>query len=246
MKKTLLNTLIDQKVLLSFAREKNYNVDSDFEMIVKNIKKQYNFNSDEELKQAIAAQGIEYERWKEFTKDEQMIHRYIYEMIGSKINIDNAAIMEYYKKNIKQYTVPMKFKLNCILLNKSGTTPEAIEEKKNTILNELKTTPFADVAKKYTELPSGDILLGEFKEGELNKNLEKAALELSLNSFSGWVETDTSWYILQLIERSESQLIEYQKVRNDIEERLREEEQAKKIDGFIQELKKDSHIKIYE
>ena len=88
--------------------------------------------------------------------------------------------------------------------------------------------------------------MGEFKEGELNKNLEKAALELSLNSFSGWVETDTSWYILQLIERSESQLIEYQKVRNDIEERLREEEQAKKIDGFIQELKKDSHIKIYE
>jgi parvulin-like peptidyl-prolyl isomerase len=65
LKKDLLNKYIEQKLLKSKIKEKNYNVDSDVEMIIQDIKKQYNFASDEDLKNALKQEGIEFSAWKE-------------------------------------------------------------------------------------------------------------------------------------------------------------------------------------
>jgi peptidyl-prolyl cis-trans isomerase SurA len=247
MKKGLLDRLIEQAVLTSFAKEKNYNVDGDLELMIKDTKKQYNFNSDEELKSAMAAQGIKFEDWKEEVKITLMQRNYIGEMIRSKIKIDSSAIMEYYKANIKTFTLPSKVTLNCIFINKSNyIAPKAIQEKKDAIDAELLKSNFADTAKKYTDLPGGEILLGEFKQGELEPLLEKAAMELKKDAHSGWIETNTGWYIIQLVNRADSQLVDYGTVRNEIENILIEKEQGKLIQGFLDDLKKDSHIKIYE
>jgi foldase protein PrsA len=115
-----------------------------------------------------------------------------------------------------------------------------------TIDEEMKTSSFEEVAKANSELPGGEILLGEFKQGELDSTLEEAALKLKKDEVSGWIETDTGWYILQLVKREDPQLVEYKNVRADIENKLRMEEQNKKLDEYIEELKKESYIKIYK
>jgi peptidyl-prolyl cis-trans isomerase SurA len=247
MKKTLLERLIEQKLILSYALEKNYEVDGEVELIIKDVKKQNNLNTDEELRRALASQGISLEEWKKQLKENRIQGRFISEMIGSKINIDTAAIMEYYKKNIKDYTLPLKVTLNCIFLDKANYLGERLlKEKMAAVDGEIKTSSFAEAAKKYTELPGGEILLGEFKQGELDSTLEQAALKLKKEEISGWVETDTGWYILQLVKREEPQLVEYKNVRAEIENKLRMEEQNKKLDEYIEELKKESYIKIYK
>jgi peptidyl-prolyl cis-trans isomerase SurA len=248
MKKNLLDRLIEEKILLSYAKEKNYDVDGEVELFIKDIKKQNNIATDEELRQALASQGMDYEEWKTQLKENRLQNRFIMETVGSKIKIDNSAIMAYYKENIKDYTLPPKFKLNCIYLDKNVYVGNdaALTEKKNTIETQLKTSPFEETAKKYTELPGGDILLGEFKQGELDPALEKAALEMKKDDISGWLETENGWYILQLVEKTESQLVEYKEVRNEIEYTLRMKEQDKKVGEYMKELKKDSHIEIIE
>ncbi|NIM15380.1 MAG: hypothetical protein GTO45_25665 [Candidatus Aminicenantes bacterium] len=247
MKKTLLERLIEQKLILSYAKEKNYDVDGEVELLIKDVKKQNNLNTDEELRRALASQGINFEEWKKQIKENRIQGRFISEMIGPKINIDSSAIMEYYKKNIKDYTLPLKLTLNCIFLDKANYLGERLlKEKMATIDGEMKASSFEEVAKKYTELPGGEILLGEFKQGELDSALEEAALKLKKEEISGWVETDNGWYILQLIKRVEPQLVEYKNVRAEIENKLRMEEQNKKLDEYIEELKRESYIKIYE
>jgi peptidyl-prolyl cis-trans isomerase SurA len=88
--------------------------------------------------------------------------------------------------------------------------------------------------------------LGEFKQGELDPSLEKAAIDLKQGEHSGWIETNNGWYILQVVKRTEPQAMEYKTVRDEIENILVEEEQNKELKDYMQELKKDSHIQIYE
>jgi parvulin-like peptidyl-prolyl isomerase len=248
MKKNLLERLIEQKLILSYAKDKDYDVDNEVELIIKDLKKQNNINSDEELKAAIAAQGMDYEAWKNQIKDSRIQQKYVYDEIGSKIKIDNSAIMDYYKKNIKDYTIPPKITLNCIFLSKQNyLDPKALEEKKEAINEQLKKKPFEEVAKTYSELPGSEnnYFLGEFKKGELDSRIEAAALPLKKGEYSGWIETDTGWYIVQLINLTESQLVEYKSVRENIENKLKQAEQEKRLKAYIEQLKKESYIKIY-
>jgi hypothetical protein len=239
--------LIEQKVILSFARDKNYDVDSRVEMIIKNIKEQNNITSDEELKKAIASQGGDYDQWKAQLKESSIQRQFIYEQIGSKIKIDNAEIMAHYKEHIKDYTNPAVFNLNCIFLNKENYTDiQKLNKKQDAIDQALKGQDFNEVAKTHTELPGSEISLGEFKTGELDPKLETAAGKLKQGEYSGWIETDTGYYIIKLVKYTEPQLVEYKKVRNNIEDTLRNKIQEGMLKDYLEKLKKESYIKIYE
>ena len=121
MKKGLINSLIEQKLILSKAKEKNYDVDQRVEIYIKEIMKRNNISTEEELKQALISQGMDFTEWKKQLKNMQIQQRLIYEEIGSKIIVDNSAIMAYYRQNKQKYTKPTEISLNCIFLNKENT-----------------------------------------------------------------------------------------------------------------------------
>jgi len=249
MKKNLLNRLIEQKLILSYAKDEDYDTDGILELIIKDIKKQNNINSDEELIAALASQGLDYEEWKKQLKETQIQQQFIREKIGSKIKIDSSSIMDYYKKNIDAYTVPAKYSLNCIFLNKENyLAPSALKEKMKTIDTELQTNSFEETAKKYSELPGeeNNYFLGEFKKGELDAKIEEVSFQLKKGEHSGWIETENGFYITRLIKYTESKLVEYKLVREEIENKLKLDEQDKLLKEYIEQLKKESHIKIFE
>jgi peptidyl-prolyl cis-trans isomerase SurA len=244
-KKELLNKFIEQKLLLSKIKEKNYNVDSDVETIIQEIRKQNNMATEDDLKNALQAEGIEFGAWKDQWKERRKQERLVWDEVGSKIKIDNPQIMEYYRKNTGQFTLPAEFTLNCIYLKKNeiGAKPQ---EKMDLVTAELKPGLFEEIAKKHSELPdaANSIVLGKFKKGEMDKNLEAAALKLKKGEYSGWVETDNGWYIIQLADFSEEKVREVKDVREDIIQKLREDQQQVKLKDYIAQLKKESYIKI--
>ncbi|HUU05876.1 MAG TPA: peptidylprolyl isomerase [Patescibacteria group bacterium] len=244
-KKELLEKFIEQKLLLSKIREKNYDVDSDVELIIQEIRKQNNITSEEDLKSALQAEGIDFGAWKDQWKERRKQERLVWDEVGSKIKIDNPQIMEYYRKNAEQFTVPAEITLNCIYLKKSedGAKPQ---EKMDLIAAELKPGLFEEVAKKHSELPAAanSIALGKFKKGELDRNLEETALKLKKDEYSGWIETDNGWYIIQLADFSDAKVREVKDVREDIIQKLREEQQQVKLKDYIGQLRKESYVNI--
>ncbi len=247
MKKNLLNMLIEQKVLQSKVKEKNYNVDADVELILQEIKKQNNMSSDDDLKRALKNEGIAFNEFKEQQKERRKQQRLIWDEIGSKIKIDNSQIMDFYRKNQGKYTIPEEISLNCIYLKNEGDS-ETLKKKREQISAELKTGRFEDIAKKYSELSgTGDsMFLGKFKKGELNQNLEMEAQKLKKGEQSPWIETDKGWYVIQLKERMEAKLMEYKDVRDEITEAIRQEIEQGKMKDYVDQLKKESYIKIYK
>lgn len=244
-KKEILDKFIEQKLLLSKIKEKNFNVDADVETIIQEIKKQNNLASDDDLKNALAQEGIEFGAWKDQLKERRKQERLVWDEVGSKIKIDNPQIMEYYRKNTEQFTVPAEITLNCIYLKKNdnGTKPQ---EKLDLITAELKPGLFAETAKKHSEMPgaANNIVLGKFKKGELDKNLEEAALKLKKGEYSGWIETGNGWYIIQLADFTDAKVREVKDVREDIIQKLREDQQQVKLKDYVAQLKKESYIKI--
>lgn len=245
LKKNLLNRFIEQKLLLSKIKEKNYDVEADVEAIIQEIKKQNNIASDDDLKSALAREGLEFSAWKDMLREQRRQQRLLSDEVGAKIKIDNPQIMEYYRKNEAQFTLPAELTLNCIYL-KRGENGAKPQEKMDRVLAELQAGNFVDVAKKHSELPGAEesVALGKFKAGELDKALEDVALKLKKDEHSGWIETENGWYILQLAEFIPQRLRELKDVREDIIMTLRMAEQQVKIQEYIEQLKKESYIKI--
>jgi len=244
-RKELLNRFIEQKLLLSRIKEKNYDVDSDVEAIVQEIRKQNNIASEEELIAALQSEGIDFGAWKNQLRERRKQERLVWEEVGSKIKIDNPQIMEHYRKYQEQFTVPAEITLNCIYLKKNddGAMPQ---EKMDLIAAELKPGLFEETAKKHSELPdaANTIVLGQFKKGELDKNLEEVALKLKKDEYSGWIETDNGWYIIQLANFTDARVREVKDVREDIIQKLREDQQQVMLKDYMAQLKKESYINI--
>ncbi len=248
MKSTLLNQLIEHKLILSKAKEKNYDVENEIKMIIEEIKKQNNLKTDEDLRRALQSEGITMEEFKKQQKIVRMQQRMIYEEITSNIKIDSPEIMEYYKKNLADYTKPMEISLNCIFLKKEYYFDKnALMKKRNEISAKLNTADFKAIAETYSELEGVEnkIFLGNFKQGELDENIEKAAVKLKINEHSPWIETENGWYIIQLIDKKEPELVSYEEVREKIKNNLIQEKQEVELQIFIEKLKKESYIKIY-
>jgi len=245
LRRNLLDKFIEQKLLLSKVKEKNYDVDADVEVIIQEIRKQNNIASEDDLKAALAAEGIEYAQWRDMLREQRRQQRLVAEEVGAKIKIDNPQIMEYYRGHAAEFTLPAELTLNCIYLARpeDGSPPR---EKMARVLEELKGEGFAEVAKRHSELPGApeSIALGTFKPGELDPKLEEAALALEKGGASGWIETDTGFYVIQLAEFVPRRLREVREVREDITRILRDAEQQVKLKEYIEQLKKDSYVKI--
>ena len=64
LRKDLLDRLINHKLIISKAKEKKYQVDSEVELIIEEIKKQNNLKSDMELRRALEGEGITLEEFR--------------------------------------------------------------------------------------------------------------------------------------------------------------------------------------
>lgn len=248
MKKDLINNLIDQKVVISKAKEKKYNVDQYVDVSIEEMKKQNQVNT-EQLKQMLAEQGIEWEDFRKYTKEQLMRQQLMRDEIGSKVKIENAEIMSYYKDHKEEFTQPLKFSLNCIYLSPENYVSESfLEEKMKTIDTELSKSPFEDVAKNYSELPNPDnrIFLGNFKPGELDKAIEDVAMTMKKGDVSGWIKTEAGQYKIHMSDRVEPKLLEYKEVRDKIEEDIRDQRMGEKVKEYLDQLRKESFIKIYK
>jgi peptidyl-prolyl cis-trans isomerase SurA len=246
MRAGLLNTMIEQRLISSHARGKNYNVDGDVDILIKEIMKNNNIASDADLRKALASEGLKYEEWRTSLHNQRINQRFIQDEVGAKIKIDNPEIVEYYRKNLTKYTIPPDYTLDAIFLKKENTTADALTVKRTAISAEITPANFDATAKANSDLFSEEngARLGKFKKGEMQKELEEAVRDLKKDELTGWIEAETGWYLVKLVERSEQKLMEYKDVRDDIQRNLQDAKMVVKMREYLEELKKDSIIRI--
>lgn len=247
LKKELLETMITDLLLSQEARKQNLDVSEQLRMMIDNMKKEYGFESDEQLRQAMRQQGIDFEGWRKQQEQILMRQAVVYTQVGRDIVIDDTEIVNYYRLHKEEFIEPEQFTLKAITITEEGKDQELVEAKKAEIDAKIAAgEDFGSLASAYSEGPEKDSQgdLGSFKMGEMEQTLERAVQGLKVGEVSPWLNVRGGWYRLQLVSKKAERLKSFEEVRNEIEQKLFEEEQSTKLDAYLENLKKRSFIKI--
>lgn len=115
------------------------------------------------------------------------------------------------------------------------------EEKANEIKADIDAgkITFADAAKQYSSCPSkengGD--LGAFAQGQMVKEFEDAAFTSEIGVVTAPVQTQFGWHLILVTDKSESSVMAFEDVSEQLKEQLLAEKQQKAYASKINQLK---------
>lgn len=247
LKENLLESLITDLLLLQEARKLDLDVREQVRMNIENIKRENNLTSDEELKRALAQQGITYEGFIKQMEHNMLKQNIIFSEVGRKIAIDDSEIVSFYKVHQEDFIEPIEYTLKMIYIAQEGKSSEEIESKKAQINQKLEANEeFGQVAAEFSEGPEKDSQgdLGSFKEGELQKDLEQPIEDLEVGSLTPWLNMQSAWYRLKLVEKKDRRLKDFQEVRKEIEGIIFEERQQNELEKYMLDIRNKSYIKV--
>ncbi len=247
LKSGLLDLMVTQALLLQLAKEKNMNVSDQMKLAIENVKKANNIETDDDLKRAVRSQGMEWESFLKQMEENIMRESIIYSEVNRTIVLDDAEIVDFYKKHTADFIVPEEYKLRAIYLSTTEAAASALEAKKKEIDDKIKAGgDFAEISGASSDVPVKDSKgdLGMLKKNEMDKTLLAAVEKMKKGEISPWVQAKNGLYLLKLEDKKEAKQLTFEETRKQIEERTFAEKHNAKLTQFLDTLKKKSYIKI--
>jgi peptidyl-prolyl cis-trans isomerase SurA len=247
LKKGLLDQVITELLLLQKAKELGLNVQEQMKAMLEKIKTDNNFASDADLRRAVEQSGMPYEVWIKQYEEGTMRSGVLYTEVERSIVLEDAEVVQYYKKNPAEFTTPTLFKVQAIYLAGEGRTAEAVEQLKAAVDAKLKSgAAFADTAAELSDPPLKEAKgeLGSFKAGELETTLEAPLERIKAGETAPWINNKNGWYLLKLVEKTDSFLRSFDESRKEVEEKLYNQRRAVKGEAYIKDLREKNFVKI--
>lgn len=160
--------------------------------------------------------------------------------IMAKAKVSDQELKDYYDKNKEEFTPTTQIKASHILVK--------TEDEARKVLARLeKGEKFGDIAKAVSTDPgsaknSGD--LGYFSKGQMVPEFEKAAASLKVGDTSVPVKTQFGYHIIKVTDKKKGAVIEFEKIRDMISQKLSGEKQKGAFEQYVAELKKNYKVEI--
>ena len=242
----LLENMIVGILLLQKAREMDIDVTEQMNMYIENIKQQNNI-SEAQLKEAIEQQSGSFEDWKSQLRERYMREMAVYAEVGQSVVVDDAEIFNYYRQHPEEFTQPPEYRLRGIFVSSEDNSEEDAGRKKQEILGLLEAgEDFGGVAAAHSEGPNKDQQgeLGSFKQGDMLDAFEQEVAQIEVGGMTPWISIQSGFYLLRLEEKTESRLLPFDDVRDQVQEKIFAERSAAANQKYIEQLRAKSYIKI--
>ena len=243
----LLDEMIMGIILLQKARELDIDVTEQINMYIEDIKKKNGIESDAQLKVAFEQQGVDFEEWQIQMREMYLRDMAVYAEVGRSVVVDDGEIFTYYRQHPEESTEPPEYHIRGIFISGEDKTTEDAELKKQEILDLLeKGEDFGSLAGTHSEGPNKDKQgdLGTFKEGDMLDAFEQEVANLEAGGVTPWISIQSGWYLLRLEEKTESRLLAFDDVRDQIQEKIFAERTQTERLKYLKKLKAASFIKI--
>jgi len=224
--------------------------ESEIDSAVERIKKK-NYWTDEELRENLANDGLTLENYRQRMKKQIQRSRLLDYKVKSKIIITNEDIGKYYQDHPEKYSGTVKYHLRNIILQQPSISGG--EEKDDEVLNRMKTIQerlkkgesFEMLARMYSEstLAQGGGDLGLFQLNDLSETIRNAVKDLKAGQFTDILQTDKGYQIFFIENIVTIPGKSLTQASPEIEEELYNEMLDNALKSWIDDLKKDSHIK---
>jgi peptidyl-prolyl cis-trans isomerase SurA len=251
VREDMLNQLIDQKLKDQEIKRVGIKIEEqEIDQTIERIK-ETNFYTDEDLRDALAEEGLTMEEYRERLKEQILRTRLINLKVRSTIVITKEDITAYYENHPDKYGGKKKYHLYNIIAKVPPFADEKeklkIKARMDAILTELNAgKSFESVAKSYSEsspdVAGGD--LGLFWLEELFPQLRNTIKEMKAGEFTPVLDTDKGFQIFFIKEIVQTSGKTLEEVSPEIEKILFNEIVEKKFQSWLVELRNQSVIKI--
>lgn len=251
IREDILDKLINEK--LTDQQVKKYGLtvsDQEVDSAIERMK-QANRLTDETFRQAIRDQGMSMEEYREHMREQITRADLLNIEVKSKIVVTEEDIKTCYLKDSDKYCDKRKYHLRTILMK---VPPGAAREERKEIREQMVAIreklvqghDFAEMAKKYAEpsIAKSGGYLGAFDSDTMASKIKNVVLDLKAGEFTPILETDRGFQILCVdkIEIIPKKALE--EVSDEIGQLLYKEILDQKFSSWLENLKKQSHIKI--
>jgi len=161
-------------------------------------------------------------------------------VIEEKSKVTDEDVKAYYEKNKEEVSPASQMRVSQIVVK---TSDEA-----NGIYEKLKKgEDFAKIAKQSSLDPGsaksgGD--LGYLSKGQMKPEIESVAVQLKAGQFSPPVKIPGGYLIVKVTDKKLGKPFEFDKVKNQIAQRLAAEKQKDAFDSYLDELRKSYKVEM--
>lgn len=248
--KNALRDLIDQSLLEQRGKDLGLSVETDVVKQLDQIRISNNLKDMDDLEKAVSAQGLDWEDFKNNIRNKILTQQVISREVGSHITIGHDEALKFYNEHKNEMVRPEAVALKAFEVSTAGKTEAEIPElkkKAETYLQRIKDgEDFSVLAKRFSDgktAPQGGYL-GEYKRGELAKELEDKVFVMKKNELTGVIETKQGFLILQVLEHYAEGVQPYDKVENDIMEHLYSQRMEPALREYLKTLREQSYVVI--
>ena len=254
LRREALDDLIKEKLIAERARELSVSAtDAEIEEALERVKSQYNLTTDAEFDAALAQSGMTRGELRKQLRDTITIQKVVGRDVAARLEVtDDMLRLEYERQKDKLYPLPEQAHVAEIVVRFSKTSAAEREEAGQKIAEaqaKLKAgTPFADVAKQYSEGAAkdrgGD--LGIVSKGELLPALDAAVFAEPPAELSPAVLMGASMHLFRVTERKPAGYKPFNEVKEDLRKRIGDELYDKRFGEYVAKLRKEAFVKIYD
>ena len=244
LKEELLMRMIDRKILLHRA-EMMFDVDRMGEVFYEGFLEQQGIQDEEELRQALAREGMSLDDLKErltemFAPEEVLRHE-----VGSRVAVTDSELQAYYDEHPGDFTVKAEVTIREIVLLADDEAKKLERRAEINAIHERVTAAgedFAEVAKEVSEAGTAAEggQLGPLLRGELSEQLEAQAFSLPVGSVSDVLEMPYGFHVIMVETRSDDSLSPIEEIGEDLRRWLENRKFYEEREVFMEKARSES------
>jgi peptidyl-prolyl cis-trans isomerase C len=243
------DTLINRTLLLQQAQSAG--IDAKDTAVAKALDEfKAAFKDQTAYQNALTEMGFSEEMLKRQINQGLTIKTLIDKEVLQKISVSDKQIRAFYDDNPNLFRKPEQVKASHILVQVPEGAAEVKQAEALTAIQALKLRidngeNFAALAQENSDCPSktkgGD--LGFFSREQMVPPFSEAAFALQPGQTSDVVQTRFGYHLIRVTERQAEQTMAFNEVKEAISTRLRQEQEGKKIDAYLEKVKEHAEIK---
>jgi peptidyl-prolyl cis-trans isomerase SurA len=249
-KKTALRDLIDQSLLAQRGKDLGISVDTEVVKQLDQIRIQNKLAGMDELEKAVTSQGLNWEDFKNNIRNRILTQKVVSQEVGSHISIGESDARKFYEEHQSEFVRPEQVALREIIVNSEGkkdTELPDLRKKADTALKRVKDgEEFGEIAKRLSDGTTKEQggYIGTFKRGELAKQLEEVVFKMKRNELTDVIETKQGYLIFQVLEHYDEGQQSFEKVKNEIMDKLYNEKLEPSVREYLKTLREQSYVVI--
>ena len=250
LRQELLSRMIEETLVQQRIKALNLSVsEEEIETALIDVQ-QKNQLTREALEDAVQAQGLELDAYRDNLSQQILRYKLIGEEVRSQVDVSESEVVEYYRAHLDEYRLEPKVQLSAITFpvseKASDQELQQIRKTADDALARLKQNEELDqVADSYNKTygaTGGE--LGNFDYMELIPEFAQAIRGVETGSFTAPVETASAIHLLRIDERNSGSMRQFDSVNYEIYQMILDQKTDARIKEWTRALKTKSFIDI--